>query len=577
MYDTASLQDPVTGASLPFIERLILEALPPEPCRDATAPRGRGRPPTLSLSHLWFGLILSVLLGMSSYQDLWRRLGSQVLGPFHPVQLSDDAIIARLLKAGLDPLQQIFTQLSAVLARRLGPGGAVPADLAGFATQIVALDETTWDQMQRHLPSQRALPDGHADLLPGKLAGRFNLRTQQWDFLQFREDASANCKWQCWTLLQDLAVDSLLLFDLGYFSFPWFDYLTQLHFWFICRLREKTVYQLQHVFYRHEGTLDALVWLGTAHSSRCAYPVRLVRWFDGSQLRCYVTNVLDPQVLPMADIARLYARRWDIELAFLTLKKHLGLHHWWSSRPVLMRQQMLAVLLAAQLLQALRVLIALQAGVDPFDVSLPLLVNYLPQWFGQGVDPVDWVQTYGKHLGFIRPSTRLQVQVPTIDPAHIQMPPPGLASSRKARSIEYVRTPGRPSQKKKRAATARKKPPSPAQTKPRSPGKKKPGASTEKKSPSSTQKKPGASTEKKLPSSTQKKSGASTEKKSPSSTQKKSGASTEKKSPSSTQKKSGASTEKKLPSSTQKKSGASTEKKLPSSTQKKQLSTSSPP
>ncbi|MGH2481145.1 MAG: IS4 family transposase, partial [Ktedonobacteraceae bacterium] len=365
MYDTASLQDQNLLRSLPLIERLLLEALPPDSQHDAAAPRRRGRPATLSLAHLWLGLLVSVLLGMTSYQDLWRRLGSQVIGPFRPVVLTDDAIIARLLKAGVEPLQQMLTRLSEALARRLGNGGAIPADLAPFATAIVALDETTWDQMQRHLPPLRALPDGHPDLLPGKLAGRFNLRTQQWDFLQFREDARANCKWQCWTLLADLAVGSLLLFDLGYFSFAWFDYLTQLHFWFICRLREKTAYQLQHIFYRQEGVLDALVWVGTAHSSCCGQLMRLVRFYDGTQLRCYLTNVLDPHVLPMADIARLYARRWDIELAFLTLKEQFGLHHWWSSRPVLMRQQVLVILLAAQLVQALRLLIAVQAGVDP--------------------------------------------------------------------------------------------------------------------------------------------------------------------------------------------------------------------
>ena len=35
-------------------------------------------------------------------------------------------------------------------------------------------------------------------------------------------------------------------------------------------------------------------------------------------LRMYLTNVRDPLQLPIADIARLYARRWDIELAFRT-------------------------------------------------------------------------------------------------------------------------------------------------------------------------------------------------------------------------------------------------------------------
>jgi hypothetical protein len=59
----------------------------------------------------------------------------------------------------------------------------------------------------------------------------------------------------------------LLLFDLGYFSFPWFDYLTQMPQWFVCRLREKTPYRLVHTYYRFEGILDALVWLGSHEAS----------------------------------------------------------------------------------------------------------------------------------------------------------------------------------------------------------------------------------------------------------------------------------------------------------------------
>ena len=153
-----------------------------------------------------------------------------------------------------------------------------------------------------------------------------------------REDAETsevdqvrNCKQEALALLQDLPWHSLLLFDLGYFSFPFFDYLTERGYWWISRYREKTQYQLLHVYYRHHEILDALVWLGSAHGSRAGYAVRLVRFGDGRQVRMYLTNVCDPHQLPLGDIARLYARRWDIELAFLTIKELFGLHHWWSS------------------------------------------------------------------------------------------------------------------------------------------------------------------------------------------------------------------------------------------------------
>ena len=180
-------------------------------------------------------------------------------------------------------------------------------------------------------------------------------------------------------------------------------------YWYISRLREKTTYRILHTYYRHEGILDAVVWLGSSHGARAGHAVRLVRFHDGHGLRTYLTNVLDPRQLSMVEIAQLYARRWDIELAFLTLKEHLGLHHWWSSQPTLILQQIWAVLIIAQVLQALRLEIAAAAQVEAFEVSLPLLVKYVPQLIRQHIHPLAWVLTYGKPLELIRPASRLQV------------------------------------------------------------------------------------------------------------------------------------------------------------------------
>jgi hypothetical protein len=46
---------------------------------------------------------------------------------------------------------------------------------------------------------------------------------------------------------------------------------------------------------------------------------------------------------------------------------------------VLVQQQCLAVIAVAQLVQRLRMQMAVQAGVDAFDVSLPLLLEVLPE------------------------------------------------------------------------------------------------------------------------------------------------------------------------------------------------------
>src|SRR5204863_6612075 len=119
-------------------------------------------------------------------------------------------------------------------------------------------------------------------------------------------------------------------------------------------------------------TFDRLVWLG-ARNIHGKYVVRQVQFRQGEQLRQYFTNVCDPTVLPLPEIARLYARRWDIELAFLTLKRDLGLHLIWSSKSVVVLVQVWACLIIAQILQAIRKEVALRADVDAFEVSLPLL------------------------------------------------------------------------------------------------------------------------------------------------------------------------------------------------------------
>lgn len=429
----------------------------PVPAPAGPTQRRRGRPVSLPSAQLWLGLLWCVLEGMNHYEQVRRWLASHAVGGFAPLMISTDAIVKRLLQAGLAPLDGLFALLEQWVPRL--PSAC---DLAPFARHIVALDETTLDAVTRHLAWQRQHPKGSPALLAGKLAGLFDIRSQRWLRLEYFANALQNCKVGVLSLVDDLPWHSLLLFDLGYFSFPWFDYLTERGYWWISRLREKTSYRLLHVHYRHHEILDALVWLGSAHGSRAGYAVRLVRFSDGHGIRCYLTNVLDPHQLTMEQIARLYARRWDIELAFLTLKDLLGLHYWWSSQLPLILQQIAVVLLVAHLWQAFRLQIAAEAGCDPFDVSLPLLVQYVPQLIRDGQHPLDWILTYGKPLGFIRPHSRLQVVAPHIPPEQLVLPSADLVLVRKARYVTYAPRPGRPSYNKKKKASRVASPSRPA-------------------------------------------------------------------------------------------------------------------
>jgi hypothetical protein len=65
-----------------------------------------------------------------------------------------------------------------------------------------------------------------------------------WLRLERREAAHENCRVDMLAFLQGLAVGSLLLFDLGYFSFSFFDTLTQWKLWWVSRYRKNTSYRI---------------------------------------------------------------------------------------------------------------------------------------------------------------------------------------------------------------------------------------------------------------------------------------------------------------------------------------------
>jgi hypothetical protein len=305
--------------------------------------------------------------------------------------------------------------------------------LAPFATSVVALDETTLDPVARILPSLRPLKAGDHALLPGKLTSLFDIRLQQWRHIIHQPDAHQNEKVAARDMLAYVLPKSLLLADLGYFGFEWFDDLSRLGYWWVSRLREKTSYTVLHRYYDQEGVFDGLIFLGAYRADRAATAVRLVQFQGGKRSYQYITNVLDPVTLPLHEIARLYMRRWDIELGFKLVKRYLGLHLLWSSKVAGVLQQVWAVLIIAQVMQALQMEIAGRAGVGVEEVSMALLVEYLPQFTARGLDGVAEFVEQGRVLRFIRPSSRTKVKAPVIDPSWLEPVPPGLVLVRKAR------------------------------------------------------------------------------------------------------------------------------------------------
>jgi hypothetical protein len=402
----------------------FVSALEPPP----PAARGRGALPVLPAFALWTGMLLCVLRGFSTQAALWRLLAVHgVWG--RTFEIKPGTVYDRLERGTTLPLETLFAQVSHLLHDRLAP--SADTTLAPFATEVVAIDETVLEQALKVLPALRE-KRGRA-LLPGKLATIFNVRLQQFVRAWVIEDVNEREQLHARDLVAGIPAQSLLLFDLGYFAFAWFDDLTHAGYWWISRLRSKVTYTVEHTFYARDGVTDQLVWLGAYRADQAGEMARLVSFPVGSRTQTYLTNVLDPTVLPLHEIARLYARRWDIELAFKMLKRDLKLHLLWSAKPSVLAQQVWASLIIAQIILGMWVEIAGRAEVDVFEVSLALLVEYAPILARDGLDPIETFVTKGRFAGFIRPSRRTRILAPVIPPEALIPAPPDLVTSRPAR------------------------------------------------------------------------------------------------------------------------------------------------
>jgi len=403
------------------------------PASSESQPAKRGKPATLTLPHLCLALFVGVFCGATGFTDIWRWLVAEPLGSFARLSITEDAVRKAVGRWGSQTFAHLYVHLCDALPKV--KISQTTTGLATFATEIVALDESTLDAIHRHRKQVRHLDRGGNALLAGKIAGIWDIRRQRWFHLQFRADALAHCANDLQSLVQGLPVGSLILEDLGYFGFAWLDWLTDAGYWFISRLKEKTSYQLLHTFIQDEaqGYLDALIWLGAYRSDKAAHAVRLIQFRRGNHLYSYITNVLDPQMLPFHEVVQLYARRWDIELIFLLLKEHFGLHIWWSSKQDLMLCQLWIALILAHLLTHLRFQVAEAASVSSFDVSIPVLMDLLRRFSQTSTPLVSRLASEGRFLKLIRPHSRIHPQTPIIILQDVKPLPPDLRLLREAR------------------------------------------------------------------------------------------------------------------------------------------------
>jgi hypothetical protein len=97
--------------------------------------------------------------------------------------------------------------------------------------------------------------------------------------------------------------------------------------------------------------------------------VRVQRKGFRSQVLYLFTTLTDAEAFPMAELAELYAVRWQVELDLRYLKSQMDLDQLESKSPEMAQKEWLAGLMAYNLVRAVMLAAALEAGLEPLALS----------------------------------------------------------------------------------------------------------------------------------------------------------------------------------------------------------------
>lgn len=293
-----------------------------------------------------------------------------------------------------------------------------------------AIVPQAWGQVQERFATV-AMADGSAlEALAKKLerlqnqkfplGGKMMALVDAWSLrplgIWYTPEQDANDKTWGQELLERLPMDGLLVFDLGFFSFAWFDAFTEAQKWFVTRLRQKSAYKVTCSLSRGQFYRDELIELGQYRSNPCTHPLRLVSVLWGKTWYTYLTNVLAPTRLSAQQVCDLYRRRWRIEDAFSLTKRLLGLSYLWVCGSNGVQIQLYSTWIFYSLLMDVcaQVAVALRQPLECISVEMVFRSFYhfsRARQQGRATDLVSFLVSYAKSFGLVKAKRKRQRQI----------------------------------------------------------------------------------------------------------------------------------------------------------------------
>jgi IS4 transposase len=341
-----------------------------------------------------------------SIAEVQKLLAHEGLLGVAPLQVSPQAIIKRLDVLPAAVLGQLLAEVCARLQAQAPPALPHPgwAPVREHFPLIAIVDGSTLEALRKKTQVLRE----HAGLvLGGKMMVMVEAFSHRPLWQLYTDDAAANDKRFVAEILAALPVGGLLVFDLGFFSFLWFDNFTASDRFFVTRMREKTAYRTVQELSSSPHYRDELIQVGQYRSNPCTYPLRMVAvWWQGTWYR-YLTNVLDPQVLSARQVCELYRRRWRIEDAFALTKRLLDLAYLWTGSTNAVQLQIYATLLFYAVLVTLCQQVAQALGEPLERISVEMVFRAFYHYsrtvqHGRSDDLVSFLAEHANLLGIVK-------------------------------------------------------------------------------------------------------------------------------------------------------------------------------
>jgi hypothetical protein len=370
-------------------------------------------------------LTLSVMVAFA-ISLIWRQLGSvseavRVLKKegflwVSPLQVSQQAVSERLRTFPAELFERVLNDVLPVMQARWQVRHRPLPPAIQWAQQhftaVWALDGSTLDALLRKVGLLR---EGDGSVLAGRMAALLDIASQLPHRIWYEEDSHAHDQRFWERVLESVQAGTLLIFDLGFLNYPLFDRLTERRVSLITRLKQNAVYQVDQVLQQSAQLHDRIVWVGSGNSC-CLHPMRLVEVLHQGRWYRYLSNVLDPQVLPAEYVMALYWQRWRLEDAFNVVKRLLGLAYFWVGSINGVMVQVWATWLLYAMLIDLTDAVAEVLNRPFSQISVEMVYRGLYHFTqayhkGQASDPVAYLAANAKDLGILKRPRRRVAQL----------------------------------------------------------------------------------------------------------------------------------------------------------------------